>query len=58
MKSPMNAEYHARKDPNVARADPVVSIAAMMPRKTAEVKLRVVHLFALLFLRGFYPILE
>jgi hypothetical protein len=51
----MDAEYQAREETDVTRADRDVSIAAMMPRKVVEVKLREVHLFALLLLRGAYP---
>jgi hypothetical protein len=53
----MDAEYHAREDTDVTRADPGVSIAAMMPRKVVEVKLTVFHLFALYFSAGFYLLL-
>ena len=53
----MDEEYHAREDTDVTRADPGVSIAAMMPRKVVEVKLTVFHLFCALFLRGLYLLL-
>jgi hypothetical protein len=57
-KSATDAEYQAREETDVTRGDPGVSIAAMMARKVIEVKLREFQLFAILLLRGRYPLLE